>query len=143
MYPVINKMFVAEKIQPDSSTFYTTNGSTKLPVFLNSTAADIFRLCNGINSVSEIAQNLSEQYQENYNDILRMVLEFIETAISYKHIDSYEFPQLSPICLKKYGSCEYWTPDFVSIIITNKCHLKCKHCYIDAGNGVDMEISLF
>ncbi len=35
-----------------------------------------------------------------------------------------------------------WHPEVVSWNITSRCNLRCGHCYLDAGQGVDGELSL-
>lgn len=140
MYPIINDVFKYEKLQPLYSEFIAEINGLKYPVKVNKTASEIFNLCNGINSVENIIQILSKKYEEPYDVVKGMVEEFIDNANAMQHILMQEKKKEEVNNrIIKVGGRDYWTPEMVAIELTHKCPLKCKHCYIDAGNGESIE----
>ena len=136
-YLKLNKAIVIEKKQPLYSDFYAELGGIKYPFSVNEIGAEILKMCDGNNSKQDIITYLKEKYDDDERNINDMVSEFIGTSINLGYV-SVE-TEKSEIHLQEYGSKEYWTPDIISIELTHKCPLRCKHCYVNAGVGENID----
>ena len=138
--PILNHLIIAEKQQPLYSDFYCEQNNVIFPISVNITASDILRLCDGSNSKDDIVLFLSKKYNECEEKVREMVSEFLDTSQKMGYI-LYE-KEANKRNVKKYGNREYWTPDLVAIELTHNCPLKCKHCYIDAGIGHNIDTTI-
>lgn len=119
VYPSINKMggfvngeFIYERI--------------------NGIASEILELCNGINSIEDIARNLSDIYLNDESEILLTVQSFIEEA-ELKGYIIYSNEKTRNSYENIYGNYDCIYPIFVTFEVTKKCPLKCKHCFNNSG----------
>lgn len=137
-YPVLNPCIRSERVQPLFSQFVLEYNGIPLPIYVNPEAAQILRRCNGRLSVEEISHQLASLYSDDYGNVSSIVQGFLAAAENNQHIRLFDTPMLvDPI--STIGSTSYWTPDLISIELTHKCPLKCKHCYLSAGNGMSMD----
>lgn len=134
-YPIINTMFYEEHIQPKYSRFIAKMDNLIYNVNLNESAAFIFNLCDGQNSIKDIVITISKFYNEDFNTAENYIINFIKQAVNANHIILLDSPKDSVSLLTRYGSKEYWTPEMISIELTHSCPLKCAHCFLNAGNG--------
>lgn len=118
------------------------NKTSKQTIYrLNDTASEIVQLINGTRTYSDIISFLSEKYNEEYDSIKNKVTNFlneISNAYSLK-INTTKSP------FEKYTNVvkkETIYPTVASIELTNKCNLRCKHCYGDFGNLTNAVMSL-
>jgi radical SAM protein with 4Fe4S-binding SPASM domain len=128
------------KLQPDFSTLYIAKNNRIHPEYINESAAAIFSLCNGENSVQDIILKLAEKYHESMTTVQEFVDSFLKESEEMGVISRTGSP--CPVKLDILGSFEYWTPDQVIIELTHNCPLSCKHCYLNAGNGPEMDRKL-
>ncbi|OOM11959.1 antilisterial bacteriocin subtilosin biosynthesis protein AlbA [Clostridium saccharobutylicum] len=143
MYPIINNI-LRIKLQPIGAGIYLCNEKRQLQGILqiNSTALEILKLCNGKNSLDEIKKKLLDKYNEEFEKISNLVDDFINMSIKIGTISSSETILIEEKNLLIQGSNEYWSPSVVSLELTHKCPLRCKHCYINAGEGKNMQDDL-
>lgn len=134
MKPVINKYLYKIKKQPQYVVFYYLINGISYKMAMNYTAASILQLCNGKNDYENIIEKIKIKYNEKNDVVKEFVCDFIEKnkKIGVISEDNYVFDFNK---VKYFGAEDYWTPDLISIELTHKCPLKCKHCYIDAGEG--------
>lgn len=141
MYPVI-KEYIKFKLQPTITTVLVEDKNLFGASDINKTAQDILFMCNGINTKEDIKISLVKKYNEDYKKVSKFIDEFIKDSYDSGVIDIKETKYDNPINIKIYGSESYWTPKIVSIELTHKCPLKCKHCYVDAGEGKSIDYNL-
>lgn len=121
------------KLQPDYSTLYTNGGIQQI----NESAASILGLCTGMNSVQDIIDRLVLKYDEKEEKVTAFVRDFLEHSANIGTINLSEHSIESTIDI--IGSEEYWTPDSVVIETTHNCPLSCRHCFLDAGHGANID----
>ncbi len=51
---------------------------------VNETAARIYNLCNGNNTVNDIATKMSKKFDLNYSETLNEVIEFTDSLLSFE-----------------------------------------------------------
>lgn len=93
-------------------------------IVVNEDAARIINECDGKNSIDQIVRKLSSKYDENLDELDKVVKSFILTN---NYFDIFDKPITRKT--KKTGSWEVQIPRHVSIELTNHCNFKCKHCY--------------
>lgn len=143
MYPIINNISKV-KIQPIGAAMYLHDEKKNLKSVLqiNSTALEILKLCNGKNSLDTIKTKLAIQYNESLDKASKLIDDFVNQSINIKTI----IPNMISLEIEKqlevYGSKDHWSPSVVALELTHNCPLHCKHCYVNAGKGLDMSDDL-
>lgn len=143
MRPVLSNSYNIEKMQPKYSTFSIQKDDKILPIYVNESGADILRMCNGRNSAIDIIYSLLEKYNDGFNGVKGFVTEFLEDMYKNKVIN---FDNGSmKIQNIRFGSKEYWTPDKISVELTNASPLKRKNCIVNAvkaenGKYIDEDV---
>lgn len=110
-------------------------------ISMNHTGAEVIKLCNGKNSLSEIQDAVIKKYNLPGGKKTRdEISEFLTAArllefVSDKKFDVPDYPGRSKaIAPKKLD--ELW------IYFTLACNLRCKHCLVDAGKVLRNELSV-
>ena len=123
-----------EEITWDNScekVFFILNPVVPAWAFINSDSMDILNLCDGKNSINDIADSISKKHRISKTDSTTIVKEFLEGLLRNR-------------VLSKHSRDT--TPDNVfsclALEITKKCNLRCKHCYLSAGNPHKKELTL-
>ena len=100
---------------------------------LNDSGSEILSLCDGSNTVESIISILSEKYNEDYNNIKDLVDDFL-----LPFIDSGLIEKLSTASKRRviFGSEKYYCPSTITLELTNKCPLECKHCYLGKKENI-------
>ncbi|WP_409967698.1 radical SAM protein [Bengtsoniella intestinalis] len=143
MYPTLVPFFKQRKLQPlYSSIIGYENGHPGL-LRINRSADDILRLCNGQNQLEDIVNCLFDTTREDRSILVQYVQEFMEMAEKNKMITYNQYKATTPIILPLSGSAEYWSIDSISIELTEKCPLKCKHCFVEATMDKKIQLSDF
>lgn len=111
------------KIKPNEIMISIVVDSNRFNLVINEEAYDIYKYCNGKNTIEMIIDKLKVKYTnpEKY------VLDFVEKNIE-KHI--IETSEIRKEDLIERGSKSIYYPDVVVWEITNVCPLNCKHCYL-------------
>ncbi len=141
LYAVRNPLFATERDQPAYSTFLIRYKGNDYPVFLNDTAAEVLGLCDGTRRVSDIYSLLAAKYHQPVDEIEELLSDFWKMSSDCMHIRFTEVPPEQQNALTVFGSRDYWTPDIISVELTHRCPLRCKHCFLSAGNGALMSES--
>ena len=136
-FPYLNKAFKFVKTQPLYTAFIGNFNGHRGMIMVNESAAKILSLCDGKTKVLNIKSELTEYYKEDYNRVSALVDNFIDSFSTLGYIDLL-LEETQRDSLVFIGSSTYWTPNVIAIELTEACPLRCKHCYLDAGNGVTM-----
>ncbi len=130
MYPNLKKSAFI-KMKPEK-TFITTFIKCKRYDFeLNNSATEILSYCNGYNSMEDIIDILALKYNEDYETVKSNVEYIINPFIKVGIINDKYSKNNHKITR---GNKEINLPDTVIWEITEKCPLKCKHCYLGEKN---------
>jgi len=108
---------------------------------INDTAAEIIGLVNGTKTYEDIISVLSVKYDEDKGSIKNKVERFIlkMSDLYGVGVEGQEIPEERSVLIVEEKSIY---PIVASIELTNKCNLKCLHCYGDFGNDNKTEMSL-
>jgi len=149
LYPKIseNFMLIRQPVDTYIIPLYTKkNIRVKLytsPVLeytpVNRTGSEILELCNGENSVNDIETILQKKYQEDLSVVEQFVKEFLAEAESQKFIRYYKNKQKKSRNIK--GDYNIYVPNTISFEITEKCPLKCIHCFNNSGEELGNELT--
>ena len=99
---------------------------------VNETAVEIMRLINGQNTYDDIVKALCDKYREEYSSVekkLNDFLEMIAKQYGLKIVTQNEPIERNIVEMHK----DVVSPMVASIEITNKCNIRCVHCYGDFG----------
>lgn len=101
---------------------------------------EILKKVNGIQSMNEIVDQTAKALNTMEFDRVRQVLvHFLESQARRNIIQLANSPQ--PCEMRVTGKEGYRFPMHVILEITNRCNLKCTHCYKEAGYGKRDDIS--
>ncbi len=134
-YVCRNKLIVKEVVQPLFCQIIMNYNGEMIPVYLNHSAAEVLRLCDGSKTVNDIHKILADKYNEPVSEIEKKLSTFWEFAYAVGHIEFSDVKCKISNIYNLEGSKDYWTPELLSVEITHKCPLACKHCFLSAGNG--------
>ncbi|MBO0439397.1 radical SAM protein [Candidatus Enterococcus ikei] len=127
MYPLLKKPRKIIKYPESSALIRSLDENINFLKQINETASEIFSLSDGSNSIEEIAGILSVKYNENYGKVLSIVKEFIYTSTLNNDVELQGHASRAKIDI--LGSQDYWIPTILTVELTYKCPLFCKHCY--------------
>jgi radical SAM protein with 4Fe4S-binding SPASM domain len=109
-------------------------------ISVNGTGAEIIKLCNGKNTLSDIQQAICNKYNVSDSEtVSREISEFLTAAgmLEFVADTSFERPvykgRSKVIAPKKMD--ELW------IYYTLACNLRCEHCLVSAGKGLKNELT--
>ena len=99
-------------------------------VFLNQDGVDILQLCDGQHNEKAIAADIVKQHQGfTTAEVLPVVHSFLENMRQNKMLDQ-------PKVEKRENTFRG-----IALEITQQCNLRCRHCYLSAGNVAADELS--
>lgn len=107
---------------------------------INETAFEILSLCNGTNTIDEISFKMSKKYKVSFDEAYANVREFIDFSIKVGTVNILAESNFNE--LRILGSSEFWLPTVISIELTYRCPLFCKHCYRECSMKRTESISL-
>lgn len=115
-------------------------GSNK-QLFFNSAETLFLEKMNGMNSLEEIASKIaSELNTDRVEAILKMLKNFMEKISQLNILEILLAPKDTTIITT--GMKGHKFPLNILLEITNKCNLKCVHCYKEAGYDKNDEIEI-
>lgn len=106
---------------------------------LNSTGLLILSLCDGTRDILNIVDYVSDFYDTESTLIENDIREFLRKQIELGNVwesDNKEFMKVP-----KKGKNDLIVPYLLSVEVTNKCQLKCKHCYNESGDKHNDELN--
>lgn len=129
---------------PQSEVYFiyssNTNDRPYKQYVLNETGLEIIQLYNGSRTHTEIINYLSKKYNDSFICVEIKVNEFLNQLSQYGYkIKQQELPIPYDIVVEEYQNLY---PSVVSVEITEKCNLLCKHCYgeYEASNEKEMNL---
>lgn len=84
----------------------STAGDIKFLKQINETASEIFKFSDGSNTIDKISKNLSEKYNQNYEEVLNIVKEFIYVSKLNDDIELLDTPLTRKVDI--LGSIDWW-----------------------------------
>jgi radical SAM protein with 4Fe4S-binding SPASM domain len=132
-YPVLKKeMSISKVITGEEMDILVYNTKKGTKAYLNDATYEFAKRCRGIMTLEEILYELSEISGESFEKIQKD-LQMLITKIEPHDILLFLPSPLSP---PRAEPCEvhlYSRIENISLEITRKCNLQCKHCYSDSG----------
>lgn len=128
MYPVLafpRKLILSS----DGCRLILSHNGKSISTKINDTAFDILSLCNGYNTLNSIVNYLVDKYNEDHDNVVNIVSDFLDESSKLGTISYVKSSEDSNFNIKILGSKDYYVPLFLSLEVTYKCPLKCKHCY--------------
>ena len=110
-------------------------------VSVNHTGAEVFKLCNGKNSLSDIQNAIIKKHAlPNKKKSGQEISEFLTAArllefVSAQKIETPDYPGRGKVIAPKKLD-ELW------MYFTMACNLRCKHCLVDAGKVLKNELTV-
>lgn len=149
IYPKLSENLVLIR-QPEDSYIYPlyVGDNTKVKLYtsptleytpINRTGSEILELCNGENSAIDIINILQKRYQDDLSIIEQYVAEFVIEAENQTFLKLYNERQEKSINIK--GDYNVYIPATISFEITNRCPLRCLHCFNNSGNELENELT--
>ena len=141
MYPVLSKEFSLSKViteEGDNTVIYNT--TTKAKAHPNSATYEFAKRCRGDKPLHEIIADLSRMSGEKPEEIRKSLQGLIKTMEDNNMLSFMSAPLHPPRF--QPGEPELFRR-ITSIIfeITNRCNLRCKHCYNDSGAKRNNELT--
>ncbi|MCZ7396135.1 MAG: PqqD family peptide modification chaperone [Candidatus Methanoperedens sp.] len=107
--------------------------------YLNPIGAEILELCDGKHNIDEISKILAQRHDDHLSKVYGLVAKFLRESEKKGHV---VFHNISPESHGTIlGSREYFVPVDVSLTLTQRCDLMCKHCYVNAGKNLEEVLS--
>ena len=125
------------KRQPAYNLLFFDYQDQRLTVGMNDEGLAIVAACDGTNSLTHVAENLSQQFQEHVEDITPKLTKFLQQLEMLQLVKYADSPSNAPVPV--LGTKNYLTPEHVVLELTHRCPLRCSHCYLDAGHGPTMD----
>lgn len=138
-YPLTSGSLVIKYGAFNSNEYYIKDNISKMSGFANKDMKEILLRCDGIATVSNIIESLSELY-----DCPKTILkERIEKSLKYFDelgiIHFSDKPLPTPIIFLENNM--EWSLDVVYLEITNLCNLSCIHCYANTNQKLKKELN--
>lgn len=135
---------ISKYTMPQSEIYYIyvpeTIDRPEKRYLLNDTALEIISLYNGTNTYTDIINHLSRKYKEKPMSMEEKVNTFLSQLIQY----GFNIKQQKDSTPHNYLIRQYENiyPSVVNLQLTEKCNLKCKHCYGEFDINGEKEMSL-
>ncbi len=133
-YYYINPIICLFKISPKYVSVYAQKNNRPIMVAkINKTAYEILTLCNGNHTKDMIIEHMKLKYS-NSEDIAGYISDYIDENVKIKLLlesDNTQNFDIVPVIGSEYS----WIPEYIAIDMTNNCPLRCRHCYLNAGQG--------
>lgn len=145
-YPLLNKDYVLVRQYDESIIYPLSNNSAGIMSgsysyeYMNKQASEILELCDGKNSLADIAARLANHYKVPAEDALRIVREFILVCKDKNYLSLSEDIELDST-VRVYGNYEMVSPLRAVFEVTKRCPLNCLHCFNNSGVADKTEVS--
>ena len=116
--------------------------STDIIAFnINPSAVEIFLLCDGTNTINDIVKYIEEKYEiDDKNDLYHNIATFIGEYKQKGILNTSEY--IDKKIINHIGNENLIIPFKLSLELTNKCQLRCKHCFNLSGQARENEINI-
>ncbi|MGZ7440365.1 PqqD family peptide modification chaperone [Paenibacillus sp. TH7-28] len=111
----------------------------KKQFMINKTAVEIISMLNGLKTFDEIIQCLAAKYSESFHSIESKVKPFMDQLTKqygYSIMKQSE-PIMQEVIISSYSN---YYPSVASIELTNRCNIRCRHCYGKYGGVENQKI---
>lgn len=125
MYLTKDKYNLLSKVETEEESYYRF-------FTVNKTGKDIVMMINGFETIENLEKKFCEKYKLSFSEneewldeYLKMLLEKEAVILDNEPIEQDE--------LRVAGDGSIISPMTATIEVTDKCNLRCKHCYLDAS----------
>jgi radical SAM protein with 4Fe4S-binding SPASM domain len=141
MYPVLSKHFLISRViikKKDDTVIYNTK--TRVRAYPNTATYEFAKRCTGNNTLQDIISDLSRMSGEEPQEIVKSLSTLIKTMEDNNMISFLTLP-LHPPRVNPPEVPLFKRMTSIIFEITNRCNLRCKHCYNDSGPKRDQELT--
>lgn len=108
---------------------------------INDTGKMILEAINGRQTIDEFVQSFVDSQEIDFDENKEWIIEFLENLRKNGTVIFLDQP-----CpckkIKNIGADDLISPMHATIEVTDKCNLRCKHCYLEASSGKTKMLSL-
>ena len=105
---------------------------------VNKSGSMILSLCNGKKTIDDIVTIVANRNGVRPYEVREMIYNFIAKATEMGCVSLTEEPTDEHGSIT--GNGDLWVPRLVALEITRRCDLRCKHCFISAGEPREREL---
>ena len=114
--------------------YLVVDGARVRWALVNANGLEILGLCDGTQSVAEIAETLAARHKVPREDALERAGAFLDTMVQAGlAFDGREQPVAVKMPVTRFGG--------ITVEITKRCNLRCRHCYLAAGEQAQEELT--
>lgn len=130
--PLVSNRLVCEQ---DGEYYCLIDPERPAWAVVNKIGAEIVKLCNGHNSTDDIITAIAKKYYKKHATIYSQIRYFLEHLSNAKII---YFAEKIPLSISESK------PNLkeVYLEVTNKCNLRCIHCYNSSGQSLPNELNI-
>ncbi len=136
--PRVSKQLLIEaRDLRDEKVYFILDPNKPSWAFINKDSLEILSLCNGKNTINDISRLIADKYRIDLRDALNGVESFLNNMVDIQIIHYNEAEGVD--ALETTASANSFRS--MAIEITQKCNLRCVHCYLPAGNAAEEELT--
>ena len=125
--------------QPDSLSMAYISNYFWEEIGVNESAFEILKRLDGTRTLETLIEDLNKHFSANNIKTPSIVYDFIKELKNKNLLKFHDESHKQSVNIK--GSEYYFVPDMMILELTHNCPLKCKHCYANAGIGLNMDIN--
>lgn len=131
--PYLQKMIIFKEKTPK---FFLFNAKTGERIILEAIGAQMMKLACMKLSLAQISQSIAQKYHINPALALNETIKFFR-MLEFRGFITYDESRRAEV------HPEEMSPplELVTLRITNKCNLRCRHCFVSAGEGWENELN--
>ncbi len=120
-----------EPLAGPGERYFVLEPSVPSWVVVNRDGVELLRLCNGSRSLADIAGQLGRDTGTDPDEAYQTVASFVKEMVASRILQAGESEQ----------PCQENRFQGVALEITRQCNLRCRHCYLAAGETAPGELS--
>jgi len=105
--------------------------------FINKDSLEILKLCNGKNTNQDIARIIADKYAIDQKEVIDSVESFLKRMADIQVIHYSDTEEAGAHATAASAN----SFRSLAIEITNRCNLRCMHCYLPAGEAAEEELT--
>jgi radical SAM protein with 4Fe4S-binding SPASM domain len=134
---VSERLFVEARDLEGEKVYFILDPDKPSWAFINKDGLEILNLCNGKNTIQDIAGIIADEYAIDQKEALNGVESFLNSMVNIQVIHYNDNDNETEV-----GDA-HATNSFrsLAIEITKKCNLRCVHCYLPGGDAAEGELT--
>lgn len=134
---VSEQLFIEARDLKTETVYFIIDPDKPSWAFINKDSLDILNLCNGKNTIHDISKLIADKFEISQKEALNGVESFLSSMTNIQ-IVQYNGMEEVDACTITSSKNSFQS---LAIEITQKCNLRCAHCYLSAGDAADEELT--